>query len=337
MNQLVSVVIPIYKVEKYLNRCVGSVVDQTYKNLEIILVDDGSPDRCPEMCDEWVKSDSRIKVVHKENAGLGMARNTGLDNATGEYICFFDSDDYVDPTTIEKCVATMLRDDSDVAVFGCVNDYGERRIPQKLDVKKFVFEGKSVQEELIPSLLTYGMGFGISCCMKFFKTAAINDNFIRFHSEREIISEDTIFILELLSKVKAVSIVAENLYYYCKNEGSLTTCYRSDRQAKNDDFVKKALVIAADLKLPKNVQDHIMARYHMYSVSAMKQILCSELPKWEKDRQLMDIFRSPILRKTLGFDVLGIHKKSLRLFFTLLRFRCYRMCKDLLCLKMKNS
>ena len=99
---LVSVVLPIYKVEKYLNRCIESVVNQTYSNLEIILVDDGSPDSCPNMCDEWKKKDSRIVVIHKENGGLGEARNSGISAANGKYICFFDSDDYVSNETIDK-------------------------------------------------------------------------------------------------------------------------------------------------------------------------------------------------------------------------------------------
>ena len=112
-NGLVSVVVPIYNVEKYLDRCINSIVNQTYKDLEIILVDDGSPDRCPEMCDLWGKKDKRIKVIHKDNAGLGMARNTGIENARGEYICFFDSDDYVDlqtiEVTLEKAKQTQIR------------------------------------------------------------------------------------------------------------------------------------------------------------------------------------------------------------------------------------
>ena len=87
---LVSVVLPIYNVEKYMDRCINSIINQTYKNLEIILVDDGSPDNCPQKCDDWGIKDSRIKVVHKKNAGLGMARNTGIENATGDYICFID-------------------------------------------------------------------------------------------------------------------------------------------------------------------------------------------------------------------------------------------------------
>ena len=106
---LVSIVLPIYNVEKYLDRCIESVINQTYRNLEILLVDDGSPDDCPQKCEEWAKKDGRIKVIHKANAGLGYARNTGIENASGEYICFFDSDDYIDPSTIEKAYNTAQK------------------------------------------------------------------------------------------------------------------------------------------------------------------------------------------------------------------------------------
>jgi len=91
--ELISVIVPIYKVEEYLDRCVRSIAEQTYTNLEIILVDDGSPDGCPAMCDRWAEKDSRIKVIHKENGGLSDARNAGLRIAMGEYISFIDSDD----------------------------------------------------------------------------------------------------------------------------------------------------------------------------------------------------------------------------------------------------
>ena len=104
MQENVSVIVPIYKVEKYLDRCVNSIINQTYKNLEIILIDDGSPDNCPKMCEDWAKKDNRIIVIHKQNGGLSDARNFGLDVAIGEYVTFVDSDDLISPTFIEKLV-----------------------------------------------------------------------------------------------------------------------------------------------------------------------------------------------------------------------------------------
>ena len=111
MCKKISVIVPVYNVEQYLDRCVNSIVQQTYQNLEIVLIDDGSPDQCPQMCDEWSKKDNRIKVVHKENGGLSSARNAGLDTASGEYIAFVDSDDYIDNQMLELMLnaAGMLR------------------------------------------------------------------------------------------------------------------------------------------------------------------------------------------------------------------------------------
>ena len=117
-----SVIIPIYKVEKYLNRCIDSVLNQSYKDLEVILVDDGSPDKCPEICDEYAKKDKRVKVIHKENGGASDARNYGIKAASGEYLMFLDSDDYWEGTECLKNIVEKLKKNKvDVLVHGCVD------------------------------------------------------------------------------------------------------------------------------------------------------------------------------------------------------------------------
>lgn len=115
---LISVIVPVYNVEKYLDKCVDSIVNQTYKNLEIILVDDGSPDNCPKMCDNWAKKDKRIKVIHKENGGVSSARNVGIDNAKGEYIGFVDSDDWTEKKYIQKLYEVLIQENADIALCG---------------------------------------------------------------------------------------------------------------------------------------------------------------------------------------------------------------------------
>ena len=114
-NVKISIIVPVYKVEKYLDKCVNSIVGQTYKNLEIILVDDGSPDNCPAMCDEWAQKDSRIKVIHKKNGGLSSARNAGLDACTGDYIGFVDSDDWIEPDMYEYLLNIGMKNNADVS------------------------------------------------------------------------------------------------------------------------------------------------------------------------------------------------------------------------------
>ena len=122
-NIKISVIIPVYNVQKYLKECVYSVINQTYKNIEIILVDDGSPDNCPQMCDELAEMDDRIKVIHKMNGGLSDARNAGMKVVTGDYFVFLDSDDYwTDLNFFETVVSEKLQEDTDVLIFGYTKD-----------------------------------------------------------------------------------------------------------------------------------------------------------------------------------------------------------------------
>ena len=154
MGKKVSIVLPIYNVEKYLNRCIKSILNQTYSDLEVILVDDGSPDGCPRLCDEWSKKDKRIKVVHKKNAGLGMARNTGIDTATGDFICFFDSDDFIDPHTIQEAIEVVAKTRAEIVSFGYY-DYSdgeiiETHIPCE---SILLYSGDKIIDEFLPEAL----------------------------------------------------------------------------------------------------------------------------------------------------------------------------------------
>lgn len=124
-GSIISIIVPVYKVEKYLRKCLDSLVQQTYKNIEIILVDDGSPDLCPEICEQYKKSDDRIKVIHKRNGGLASARNTGLDCARGEFIAFVDSDDWVELDIFEKLIKTQKDTDADIVMFNMIRTDGK--------------------------------------------------------------------------------------------------------------------------------------------------------------------------------------------------------------------
>ena len=128
MKLLVSVIIPIYNVEQYLDRCIESVVNQTYSNIEIILVDDGGNDSCPKKCDNWARKDSRIKVIHKKNEGVAYARNSGLDVANGEYILFVDSDDYIAHNAVEFMVRRIEEDNTDMVIAKSIKVYSNDEI-----------------------------------------------------------------------------------------------------------------------------------------------------------------------------------------------------------------
>ena len=117
-DSLISIIVPVYNVEQYLSRCVDSLVNQTYHNIEIILVDDGSPDRSGEICDEYAKKDKRVKVIHQSNGGLSDARNTALDIAKGDYLMFVDSDDWIEPTMYEEMLSFMEKEQLDLVECG---------------------------------------------------------------------------------------------------------------------------------------------------------------------------------------------------------------------------
>lgn len=328
---LVSVIVPIYHVEDYLNRCIVSIVNQTYQNLEIILVDDGSRDNCPQMCDSWAEQDSRVSVIHKENAGLGMARNTGIEHAAGKYIFFLDSDDYVDTTLIEKCVNNAEAHGSEVVCFGRSNVYEDGRIePCRVSDSVRKYCGEAVRKELLPCLFTYELGFGVSAWGRMYRLHTLRSNQLRFVSEREIISEDAFFSLELFSRVSVVTIIPEPLYFYCCRNTSLSRRYEKGRQARNDDFLIKSMEYVDRAGLPNTIKTHIQARYHGMTLGTMMQVVRSNLPGNEKRRELSEILHNKTLYMTLSKDVCSLDARFPRLFWTMLKFKQYTLCEWML-------
>lgn len=232
---LVSVILPIYNVEKYLDKCVESVVNQTYRNLEIILVDDGAKDNSPGICEKWAKQDNRIIVIHKKNAGLGMARNTGLDVAHGRYVAFVDSDDFVEENAVEKLIDGL--GDADTVFCGHNIYYNAHQIdPQPIRYAGSVFKGKAIQEKILVEMMgaepsdPTDIMLPVSVWHGLYSMDIIRQYHIRFPSEREFISEDMIFDIDYFAHSQKVVFIDACLYYYRKNnEGSLTTIYNAER------------------------------------------------------------------------------------------------------------
>lgn len=331
MNLLVSIVVPIYNVELYLDRCIESIVNQTYTNLEIILIDDGSYDKCPIICDAWADKDVRIKVIHKKNAGLGEARNSGLRVATGKYVFFIDSDDYLDLSAVERCVDTAESTSADTVIFGRQKAYPDGTFKDdSKNIKNALYEGNAIKEGVIPSIFDYSLGFGASACSKMFNMSAISEFGLTFESERSVISEDTLFCLEYFSKASVVAVISDRLYYYFKNTGSLSNTYKSDRQFKNNEFLDKCIEKARELGLPEEVFEHIKARYHGMTLGALMQIVRSDLRKKEKKAKLRKVYRDDVLYGTLNKSVIRLDDILPRFFWICLKFKCYLLCDFLL-------
>ena len=282
-SPIVSIVLPIYNVERYLDRCVRSVVGQSYKNIEIILVDDGSEDSCPEICDAWALRDERIKVIHKKNAGLGMARNTGIDNATGDYICFFDSDDYIREDAVERIVGCIGRTGAEIVIFGFafVNAQGEIEESNIPFTPKKMYKGNEVREWLLPNLIGSGKktsgkyNLWLSAWCVCYSTSLIASSGWRFVSERKNISEDVYSLLELYAHVRSVAILSESLYRYCLNPASLTHAYRPDRIAMLARFYNACVELCDKCGYDDEVRRRLAQPYISFLIGAMKQAAVS--------------------------------------------------------------
>lgn len=227
-NSKVSVIVPVYKVEKYLHRCVDSILQQTYSNLEVILVDDGSPDNCGKICDDYAEKDSRILVVHQENLGCSSARNNGLDRSTGKFILFVDSDDYIHHKMIETMVNNLLETSSDICIcgrhrFSSENSVDEDQLFQNFQEEKRIFTKDQVLIHLFTdmSLIRHAPWDKI-CKRELYKD-------IRFPTGRRYEDAGTTF--RLLSKCKIISYISDPFYYYAVNPRGFTEQQYTEQHA----------------------------------------------------------------------------------------------------------
>lgn len=230
-KDMVSVIIPVYNVEKYLNRCVESVLSQTYGNCEIILVDDGSPDHCPQMCDDFAKEDSRVKVVHKPNGGLSSARLAGFREACGEYVLFVDSDDYIESNMVESLVDAAQKNNADMAVCGYYTQFDDHVAENLLPYSKDLLQTpEELTGEYILPLIGYakaGVNLPGFLCIRLLRRALIREDF--FVSENRFFAEDIVFDLLYSDHIHKIAIVNSALYYYCINGQSLSNKYRKNK------------------------------------------------------------------------------------------------------------
>lgn len=209
----ISVIVPVYKVEAYLDKCVSSIVNQTYTNLEIILVDDGSPDNCPAMCDAWAEKDSRIRVIHKPNGGLSDARNAGMAVATGELMAFVDSDDWIAPDMYEHLYWRLTEDNSDIAACGVQMVWEDKKLCRML-----TRAGSCVlnQEEAMRAIIEESW-LKQPVWYKLYKTDLIRD--ILFPMGK--CHEDVFWSYQAVGSAKKVSVSDHVGYYYLQRGGSI--------------------------------------------------------------------------------------------------------------------
>ena len=247
----ITIIVPVYNVECYLEQCVRSILEQSYPVLEVLLVDDGSTDGSGELCDYLASKNDRVRTVHKENAGLGFARNTGLDSLRSEttHVMFVDSDDWLEPGMVATFVRAIEDTGADCVLGGFTKRDGEGNSQFEFKLEDAVWEGDELAMKFIPrvcgSAPDASDSIPMSACSSLFAKTNIDEHDLRFSSEREVISEDFVFkfmYLRTCSKVATTSCVG---YSYRTNLSSLTTSYRPDRFEACLYFFEYALRLVA--------------------------------------------------------------------------------------------
>ena len=236
-NALVSIIIPVYNVEKYLDKSVRSAVEQTYERIEIILVDDGSQDNSGELCDLWKSRDNRVRVIHKENGGLSSARNAALDIADGEYFYFLDSDDYIDKNTIKILLEDAATTGAQIVEAPFMHVYENKKICRStINELKVMSTAEAIRFDLAAE------GGSVSSCSKLF----IHDIFETYRFAEGKLNEDHFSIVDILSKAKVIAIEPKPLYYYMHRKNSITTTSFSARSLDDLEAAQKNYRLICD-------------------------------------------------------------------------------------------
>jgi len=333
---LFSVIIPIYKVEDCLERCVDSILGQTFSDFEVILVDDGSPDGCPAFCDLYAAKDSRVRVIHKKNGGLVSARNAGIKSAGGRYICYVDGDDWVKDTLLETLYRYISRGkEPDIVVYNAMYQYNSRQENIPCYVKSGYYDKKRLEKEIYPYMiyddtLPFFTGKVFPAAWnKIYKRELLSEHYCR--DERISLAEDNAFVFECLYYAESVYFCEEHLYYYNRcNEGSMISQYNSSYFEKSQlvcSYLEKRLG-GKEPYLDKQISIFktawlIMAVFHEIRFSQTRRLAIRHIrEKIGRSRVLKECsFRSLPLASRLYLLLLRMHMYLPVWFVTRVRMR----------------
>ena len=315
----ISIVVPVYNVEKYLKECVDSLLAQTLPALEIILVDDGSKDTSGQICDEYAAQYPQIKAVHKENAGLGMARNTGLDHVTGDYVVFIDSDDFCQKDMVEQLAAIVERTGCDTCKTSFNRVDMESNFLHSETVVPGDFADEQVQKALLPRMIGSAPdrhdSIPMSACCTMYSMDIIREHGLRFVSERVWICEDLIFNIAYYTKAKRVILSDYIGYNYRTNPHSLSTTYRQDRFEKSLALYHEEKRLLSELGLYELCQYRLSRQFFVWLRLCFKQHESSSCPLTGKQirKEIREICRNPQVQQIIRaypVEQLGLKQKA---------------------------
>ena len=310
----ISVVVPVYNVEKYLEKCIDSIINQTYRNLEIILVDDGSSDKSPQICDLYAQKDERVKVIHKTNGGLSSARNVGIDCATGEYICFFDSDDFVEIDMIETLSKAIMETDYDLCICGySVDTYNKTNalISQKSILPNFSYPSTNC------SLDEYEFALGLCgyAWNKLYRLQFLKENNLKFEEGVSLV-EDLLFNERVFANnAKFVFLSYVGYHYIQRERESLGVKYYENYF----DLKLRALNAKCSILKIWGIEENKITQFYKNNYvdavwGTIKGIQRSALTKVDKLQKSKNFFDKYNIRKSIKNDKIQGKKRKIKKF-----------------------
>lgn len=328
--KLVSIIVPIYNVEKYLSQCLDSIINQTYNKLEIILVDDGSTDGCANICDEYAKNDYRIRVIHKKNAGLGMARNSGLEIANGDFVVYVDSDDWLEKNMVEKLLIAIDQEQADFAVCGYQKQTSNGQVLSRNSccTTKIVFSNDEIKDMvLLPILGTTAEArndIDREMCVwtNMYRMSIIKENHLRFVSERAYLSEDLFYNINYIMHVKRAVFIPECLYNYRLNDFSLTNVYRENRFQLLCNLYNNEIDLLKKYELYEDAKQRVQRTFIMKMRNSIRILVNSNNEtKAKRYEDLKKILNSKMARTILNEYPIHKYKISLRIPVVFMKWR----------------
>lgn len=325
-TDLISVIVPIYNTEAYLSRCVGSIRQQSYSHLEIILVDDGSTDGCAKLSDKWSAEDRRIKVIHKQNAGQGLARNDGLEIAAGRYVTFIDSDDWISLTHVERLYDALREHEADAALGNHTRVTADGTCSQRLlPLREGVYDREAIVDEIMLPLIgaepedSRDILVNSSVSMNLYSMDLIREKGIRFISERYAVAEDFFFNVDFFQHAEKVVHTGESGYYYFQNSASTCEKYNPNRFERTLNYYGVIREKVSQYGLLDRAERRIWRSFLMKIRVAIRHIVQSDLSCGEKRRQIEAILNDSTVSAVLAAYPIESYIPSMRLLASRMR------------------
>lgn len=333
MKPKVSIIVPVYKTKETLEKCVNSLLGQTLQEIEVILVDDGSPDESGEMCDTFCK-DTRVHVVHKENGGLSSARNAGLKIASGDYIGFVDSDDYVDSEMFYKLYDRIEKDKSDICICahftvdfaGNIVDHHFQNVPEVLKHSEILNMLILPMVGIVPGTNEKEIeGF---VCRNLYRRAVISN--YEFKSEREYFAEDVISAMELYKKCEQISVLDECLYYYKYNAESLSNIYRPQVYKLLNNLLEWEKVYLKKEQLFEQEKQRLFSTGVKFLVFSIQNIKKGNLRKKRRCEEVKNVLEQSMIRESIKNIDIFKYGWKMKILIVLSRYSCIKLLLKLL-------